>query len=179
MGRTLDVANGGFPWQAFAKKSWQLLPPTKSRRLPPYRPRPLAFLGVEAVSGHRLKIYAIRYSEAAFERARFAAGWASATAALPQPDVTSERPGAGFVVLHQAQGDDYLILGWWDRQNELPTRVFLGGPGGWRPARGGESFCVWDLRVMWWEREAYLGTALAGRADGVEAYLGTVTGGYA
>jgi hypothetical protein len=53
------------------------------------------------------------------------------------------------------------------------------GPEGWRPAAGGESFCVWDLRVIWWEREAYVTTVLAGRPGGVEAYVATVAEGYA
>ena len=143
------------------------------------QPRPLTFLGVEAVAGYQLKVYAIRSADQAFERGRFAGGWTLAAEALPQPAVTGGRPGLGFVILHQAQGDDYLILGWWDRENELPTRVFLGGINGWREARGGESFCVWDQRVMWWEREAYVGTVLAGRAGGAEAYLATTTEGYA
>jgi hypothetical protein len=42
---------------------------------------------------------------------------------------------------------------------------------------GGESFCVWDLRVIWWE--AYVTAVLAGRPGGVEAYLTTVAEGYA
>lgn len=144
-----------------------------------YHPRPLTFLGVENVAGYRLKVYAISDADVPFGRARFAGGWTQAAEALPQPAEAAGRPGVGFAVLHQAQGDDYLILSWWDRENELPTRVFLGGAAGWRGARGGESFCVWDLRVMWWEREAYVGSVLAGRAGGIEAYLAAVVEGYA
>ena len=145
-----------------------------------YQPRPLSFLGVEAVAGYLLKVYAIRpAADQPVERERFAERWDLAAGVLPQPAVAEGRPGVGVAILHQARGDDYLILSWWDRENELPTRVFLGGPKGWRAAQGGESFCVWDLRVMWWEREAYVGTVLAGRADGVEAYLTTTMDGYA
>ena len=145
-----------------------------------YQPRPLSFLGVEAVSGYLLKVYAIQYAaDQPVERERFAQRWDLAAGALPQPAVAEGRPGVGFAILHQAQGDDYLILSWWDRENELPTRVFLGGPRGWRAAAGGESFCVWDLRVMWWEREVYVGTMLAGRKGGPEAYLAATVEGYA
>ena len=143
----------------------------------PYRPRTLAFLGVESALGYRLKIYSIRAGEAPFDRARFAGGWALALDALPQPAVATGRPGLGFAVLHRGRTGDYLILCWWDCENELPTRVFVNGPDGWRPAQGGESFCVWDLRVMWWEREAYVGTILAGR--GAEEYLTAVVDGVA
>ena len=49
----------------------------------------------------------------------------------------------------------------------------------WRPAGVNESFCVWDLRVIWWEREAYVGTMLTGRANALESYLAAVTEGSA
>jgi hypothetical protein len=144
-----------------------------------YHPRPLSYLGVEVLAGLQLKVYAIRYGAEPLDRGRFAAGWARLAADLPRPAVDEGRPGVGFVILHQGRTGNYLIAGWWDRENELPVRVYLGGPDGWRPAAGGESFCVWDLRVMWWEREAYVGTVLAGRADGVEAYLSAAVEGYA
>ena len=137
----------------------------------PYQSRPVAFLGVESLAGYRLKVYAIQHGNRAFARERFAAGWALAAGALPQPVVNAGRPGAGFVILHAGRTGDYVILCWWDRENELPTRVFLSDAGEWRPATGGESFCVWDLRVIWHEREAYVGTVLSGDAGGLETYL--------
>lgn len=63
------------------------------------------------------------------------------------------------------------MLCWWDRENELPIRVFVrqhdGSP--WRPAQGSESVCVWDLQVICFERDAYVHTVMAGRAGGAEA----------
>jgi hypothetical protein len=99
-----------------------------------------------------------------------------ATLAAPAgPSMT----GLAFTILHQGASSDFFILCWWDGQIELPTRVHVRGPQGWRPAVGGESFCVWDLRVIWWEREAYVNTVLAGRPDAVGAYLAMVAEGYA
>ncbi len=144
-----------------------------------YYPRPLTFLGMEAVAGHRIKVYAIRHGDKPLARDRFAGGWALAAAALPPPDPVAGRPGVGFAVQHQGATGDYLILCWWDRENELPTRVYVRGVGGWLPAAGGESFCVWDLRVMWWEREAYVSAVLSGRPNGIESYLTAVAEGYA
>jgi hypothetical protein len=144
-----------------------------------YQPRPLDFLGVESVGGHRLKIYAIRHDDQPLARGRFAGGWELATPALPPPDMAEGRPGVGFAILHHGKTSDYFVLCWWDGQIELPTRVYVCGQEGWRPATRGESFCVWDLRVIWWEREAYVTTVLARRPDAVEAYLTTVAVGYA
>ena len=145
----------------------------------PYQPRPLSFLGPKSIQGYQLKTYAIRYGDELFNPDRFAGAWALAADILPQPAMAPERPGVGFAILHQGKTADYFILCWWDHQNELPTKVFLSGPEGWRPAAVGESFCVWDLRVMWWEREAYVATVLAGRSDGLDDYLAATVEGHA
>jgi hypothetical protein len=128
----------------------------------PFAPRPTTFLGVESHRGYSLKVYSIIYGDGPFRRGEFDAGFALALDALPTPAVTADRPGVGFVILHQGKTGHYLILCWWDNENELPTRVFVTDESGWRAATG-ESFCVWDLEVMWREREAYVGTVLSGK----------------
>jgi hypothetical protein len=143
----------------------------------PYSPRPLSYLGIDDFAGYRIKVYSICYGSVAFERGRFAAGWNLATEFLPQPAVTDVRPGLGFAIFHQGRTGDYLILCWWDRENELPMRVYLNDGDGWRPARDSESFCVWDLNVIWFEREAYVNTILSTRGGGIEAYLQMVAEG--
>jgi hypothetical protein len=144
----------------------------------PYEPRPLSPLGVVELRWYRLKAYSIVYGDAPFDRERFDAGLRLAERELPAPAVAPGRPGVGFVIFHQGRTGPYLVLGWWDNENELPVRVFLEDPAGWRPAAGGESFCVWDLRVVWHEREAYVRMMLGGEADEA-AYLAAVAEGYA
>lgn len=139
-----------------------------------YAPRPIGFHGLESVGGHALKVYSIHHGDGSFDRDRFTGAWELVTESLPTADIAAGRPGAGFVILHQGATGDYFVLCWWDNENELPTRVFVRGDGGWRPATNGESFCVWDLRVIWSEREAYVSTALAGRQGGVEEYLASI-----
>ena len=138
-----------------------------------FRERPIRFLGVRDRGGWRLKLYGIGERVAPADPTGFEPGLDLAGSELPAAAATSDRPGVGFAVLHRARHAAYLVLCWWDRENELPTRVFVdvdAEPGGWRPARDGESFCVWDLRVMWFEREAYVAAVLEGEG-GVEAYL--------
>jgi len=65
------------------------------------------------------------------------------------------------------------VLGWWDRVNELPTRIWVNErKAGWRPAKGGESFCVWDLDIIGRERSLYIERILkdGGPAD-IDGYL--------
>ena len=137
----------------------------------PYAPRPVQFCVVAEPRGYRLKQYVIVY-DGPFRGDDFRDGLRLAFEALPAPAVTADRPGVGFAIAHQGNGADYVVLGWWDRENELPLRVFVRPQtpdGAWRPARGGESVCVWDLEVIWFERQAYVQTVLGG--EDVEAYL--------
>ena len=136
-----------------------------------YAPRPIRFDGVHAFGAWRVKTYVITHGERPFARARFDGAERLARGALPET-VAPERPGAAFLVLHQGNGADYAVLGWWDRENELPLRVWIRDGEEWRAARGGESLCVWDLQVVWHEREAWVATVLAdGDAAAVDAYL--------
>lgn len=101
------------------------------------------------------------------------AGLLLALGSLPDPAQTPSRPGLGFCVLHAGRGANYAVLGWWDRENELPVRIFVRphDEPTWRPSRGGESFCVWDLQVVAFERDAYVQTLLANPPLGANEYL--------
>jgi hypothetical protein len=144
----------------------------------PYAPRPIRFHGLRDVDGWRLKRYSIVYGGGAVDWPAFEPVHALIDAALPRPAVSAPRPGVGFVIAHQGRTALYYVLGWWDNENELPLRVFVRGleeGSAWRPARGSESVCVWDLQVISFEREAYVATLLAGGADpaaATNAYLG-------
>jgi hypothetical protein len=135
----------------------------------PFVSRPAAFHAIVEHAGHHLKAYSVRHGERPFDWEDHREGIEMALAALPEAKPAEGRPGLGFLIVHRGRAAEYVVLGWWDRENELPVRVFVHNAGPWRPARGGESFCVWDLELFAHERDAYVETVLA---DGdVEAYL--------
>jgi hypothetical protein len=140
-----------------------------------YAQRPVRFLELMERDGWRLKLYSIRYGEAALDRAAYEEGLRLALPALPRPAQTASRPGVGFVILHQGRGWHYLVLSWWDNENEYFNRVFvrpLAASEPWREATSGETACVWDLEVIWFERQAYVETVLgAPGAPELSAYL--------
>lgn len=136
----------------------------------PHRSRPLAARGVlEAPGGWRLKLYDIAYDALPLNEARFTVGVDGALAGLPQPASTAQRPGVGALIRHAGRGMDYLVLVYWDNENECLVRIWVRDEGGWRAARG-ESFCVWDLQVIWHEREACVRHLLTDTPD-VDGYL--------
>lgn len=147
----------------------------------PYRPRPTRYLGSLTENGWDIKQYSVVYdARVAFDASRFEGGVALAMAELPQPARAPDRPGLAVLIKHQAEGMDYLVLAWWDRENELPIKVFVkeDRDPAWRGARGGESVCVWDLDVLWQERQAYVATVLGPEPAGArERYLEQVVDG--
>lgn len=140
----------------------------------PYRDRPSAFVGVRECGPWRLKVHDIAHPGGRVEAREFEQGVELALSALPAPALHAGRPGVGFLVRHQGTGVAYVVLCWWGRENELPIRVFVreeGSAEGWRATRGDESVCVWDLEVIWREREAYVTHVLTGGRGDVGAYL--------
>lgn len=131
----------------------------------PYRPRPIRFLRVAEDRGWRLKVYSIIYGADPLDETAYQHGLRLAfDDALPQPAVTEHRPGVGFVICHQGRGIHYLVVCWWDNENELFTRVFLRSfdeTATWEPAEGRGAPCVWDQQIIAFERDAYVQTVLS------------------
>ncbi len=138
-----------------------------------FAPRRVRCGPVESVGGWRLKRYTVSHDGAPIDAQAFAGGLDLAHRALPPEACATGRPGIGFTIAHHGPTADYVIACWWDNHNELPTRVFVRAEGdeAWRPANDRESFCVWDLEIMWHERGAYVAHVLAAEAPDPDACL--------
>ncbi|NIO39765.1 MAG: hypothetical protein GTO41_05940 [Burkholderiales bacterium] len=139
--------------------------------LTPYADRRIQFLGLRKVHGYKLKIYSVLFGENEIDLPRFECGLDIASREIPPVDASLGRLGVGFAILHQGQTGDYVVLSWWDRENELPTRVYVSDHGDWRPASESESFCVWDLEIFSFERDAYLRSILCRTGASISNYL--------
>lgn len=140
----------------------------------PFLPRPIRVLDPLEADGWQLKRYVVTLPGEALEAAASAEISATVLAALPLPARTCERPGIGFLIHHQGRGMHHAVLAWWERENELFTRVWLrprGSAEGWEAATSGETACVWDLQIFSRERDAYVETMLAPGGPRAEAYL--------
>jgi hypothetical protein len=127
-------------------------------------------------AGWRIKIYSITHGPQSLDRDTYEGGLQLALLDLPQPAVTGNRPGVAFAILHQGRGWHYLVLNWWENENELPQRIWVrerDNPNArWRLAEPDQSICVWDLQVIWFEREMYVRHVLMSRDRvDVNAYL--------
>ena len=142
----------------------------------PYAQRLTRFVRLLEHGDWRLKLYTIQYGPGRVDEASFADGLALVLDTLPDPAVAPDRPGVGFCILHRGRTADYVALCWWDHENELPIRLAVrtAEEGEWRPPRGSESVCVWDLRVLAFERDAYVATLLGDPPSDAASYLEVV-----
>ncbi len=134
--------------------------------------REIRFLGVHRHRDWRMKCYCIRYGAEQVDWEGFGTGIADALSTLPPVQVEEGRPGLGFVIAHRGKTGDYIVLGWWNRENELPVEVWVRRTrqDPWRKAVRGESMCAWDLEVIGEERTSWIETMLSGPLD-PRAYL--------
>ena len=144
----------------------------------PYQPRPARSHAPIRQHGWTLKPYSILGRDSTADLFDPHA-LAVIEATLPEPARTKSRPGVAFVIHHIATPLDYLVVCWWDNENELLTRVLTRNAAAATrdpatPFRLSEreSFCVWDMDIMWHERAAYVRHVLAagGAGGNLDAY---------
>lgn len=160
--QTLAALDSQPPAAIFAEKTAHWQPQ-------PYLPRVITPAGIRNLNHWQLKCYVIRYSQAQGGTPDYAPAYQLVGQWLPHDAETVDRPGVGFVIEHQGKTLNYLIVGWWDNENELRVKVWVQQQGVWRAARD-ESFCVWDLQVMAFERNAFVDTLLQHTPD-IPAYM--------
>jgi len=139
----------------------------------PFAPRPIRYLGLRESHGWCLKTYTVLYGGGAFDAAGFEPAVQLALSSLPPADPDCGRPGLGFIIAHQGRTGDYTVLAWWDHENELPVRLWVRRDRDepWREAATSESFCVWDLEILWAEREAWVRTMMSDTGPDPGAWL--------
>ncbi|MCB1646275.1 MAG: hypothetical protein KDI36_12520 [Pseudomonadales bacterium] len=106
-----------------------------------------------------LKLYTISTTATPVELTPYLACLAELKAARPAVS-WSETPG--FIICHEGASLRYLILAWWGNDNELFTVVAVQEPAGWVEDRERYSFCLFDLEVMWAERNIFIDTMYSG-----------------
>ena len=142
----------------------------------PYQTRPIRFLELWEEAGWKLKVYGIAYRRAFPRPELVQAAKRIAQPHLQQAASPGQGYGVGFLGVHDGRGANFVFLDYWADENELHHHVYISPSD--QPAQleyatpSGLIACVWDLRVLCFERQAWLDTVLAnpGGPD-LEAYL--------
>jgi hypothetical protein len=71
----------------------------------------------------------------------------------------------GYAIFHEGSSARYLVLIYWGNDNEIFPLVSVETKDGWLRASDKYSFCLWDLEVMWHERQLYIEHCYSGKKD--------------
>jgi hypothetical protein len=142
----------------------------------PYCPRSIGFLELWEVRGWRVKIYGIAKAGETPAPALVEAAKRIAAERLPEKALGPQHYGVAFIIIHEGANGDYVLVDWWSDQDIVQHHLYGAPKGhggeleyGWPEGAG---FCVWELAVCCFEREAWLDCVLKRPGDpDLEAYL--------
>lgn len=146
-----------------------------------YRSRPIRFLELSQREGWRLKVYGIRFQGE--EPQEFPdpllveAAKRLAFNELEQPAKTSERYGVGFLIVHQGQDRNWVLLDWWYDSEILKQRLYCSPHNqsvDLQPVKQADLLaCTWELVVHAFERQAWVELVLNNPSGpDLDAYCG-------
>lgn len=111
-----------------------------------------------------LKLYTISASGAEVDASRYQDRLAFVKS---QKQIDSSVPG--FAILHDGSACEYLIVGWWRNNNELFVSVSVKEHDVWVEDMTKYSFCLWDLEIIWHERNSFIRHLYSGTTN-LDAY---------
>lgn len=133
-----------------------------------YRRRPVRFLELAEREGWRLKVYGIRFQSGPEfqtpDKALVQAAIARAFDSLERPATSSDRYGVGFLIVHQGQDRNWVLLDWWYDSEILKQRLFSSAID--KPLELSSVLqsdivaCTWEMAVLGFERDAWVKTVL-------------------
>jgi hypothetical protein len=142
-----------------------------------YRRRPISFLELWEEADWRIKVYSITEVGASIRPELLAAAKDAARRWLRQPLAPGRRHyGVGFMGVHEGPSANFVFLDWWADDNELYHQVYLSAADNPDHLQyvtpTGLAATVWDLRVLCFERQAWVDTVLANPpGPDLDAYL--------
>ena len=140
----------------------------------PYQPRHIRFLE-QLETPWRLKIYSILHQSKTLNPDLVEAAKQTALSFLPQPAVTPNHYGVGFVSVHQGKSYDFVTVGYWTYDTELRHQTYLRASSSsleLEPLTSNDlSLDVWDLRLLAFERDAWVAEVLRAQTPSLDGYL--------
>ena len=130
----------------------------------PYETRPIRFLELWQHEQWRLKVYGIAYRREVPRPELIEAAKTAARTRLAAVEKSMKQYGVGFLGIHDGRTANFIFVDWWADENELQHHVYVSPTEEpsrltYAPSTCGIA-CVWDLRVMAFERQAWLDAVL-------------------
>lgn len=131
----------------------------------PYSKRAVTFVKQVNVNGWRIKVYTLSAKQTALSEEIISNGVSSVLSALPQPSLSEDRYGVGFLIIHQGLMRNWFLLDWWEQEDILHHKLFssnLNAPASIFAEEDKSLIaCVHELRVIAFESNAWIKTVLS------------------
>jgi hypothetical protein len=124
----------------------------------PYKPRHVRFIRKEDVDGWQLKLYGIAVNGSEPDPGFVEATRDLAASILPQPPVADDRYGVALATAHDARSAFIALVYWWQSENELHQRIYVGpreDPRAMRQLADQPAGCIWELGIVDFESRAW------------------------
>ena len=135
----------------------------------PYIKRPVKFLKQVNSGNWRIKAYGISAKLESLPEELVNEGVNTVLPHLPEPPVSGDRYGVGFLIIHQGTLRNWFLLDWWEYEDILFHRLFsspLSSPDIITPEDDSSATaCVHELRVINFESEAWTKTVLSNDSE--------------
>ncbi|MGI0119933.1 hypothetical protein [Zooshikella sp. RANM57] len=101
-----------------------------------------------------MKLYSISFSGSKVDASKYI----ERLAAVKNEKALNWADIPAYAIFHDGEEREYLIVCWWLNGNELFHSVSVKEGGAWVEDPNKYSFCVYDLEIMWAERNFYIQT---------------------
>ncbi len=131
----------------------------------PYVARPIKFIDLVDSEGWRIKVYGISAKSLPLPKKVVSEGMKYALSHLPQPALSEQRYGVGFLIIHHGMMRNWYLMDWWEKEDIIHHKLFSSALD--KPSSiSGEPdksliACVHELRVITFESEAWIETVLS------------------
>lgn len=142
----------------------------------PYKSRPIRFLALIEIGGWQVKVYSISAKGAYVPDWLLEKGKAIASKHIHQAVELQEGYRVAILILHEGADGNYILLDWWFGENMIKNHVYAStsdSPDDFKYVTpSGIAYCVWELEVIHFERQAWIKTILAQAASPrMDSYL--------
>lgn len=141
----------------------------------PYKPRPIRFIEIFHFNDWKIKVYSISYrNEYVSEKFILKAKENLGEWLVKSNSTALETYKTATLILHEGKEGCFAIINWWIDENMLQHFVYLSSNEDAEYnlySNSGIITCVWELSVLWFERNAWVKHVLKNNSPDFEAYL--------
>jgi hypothetical protein len=132
-----------------------------------YAERLVRFIGIWEMNGWKLKVYGISATRDLSDKDTVSAAMIEGGRQIAETvftrDPTTNSYGLGYVILHEGLLANWLLLDWWADEIQIRHQLYKSGsadPAAFERVTSDLIACIWELRVVGFEREAWIKTML-------------------